>query len=184
MARLANFVLFQLVWFAAVLGAAQGLRWWGPVAALAFLAIHLGAMVPQSERRRELTYLIVVCLVGSFADTLLLRFGLLAYPGDSGAPAVNGPFAMVPPWIASLWLAFAMLPRFSLRWLAGRRWLAAAFGAVGGPLSFYAGTRIGPIAAGPQPLVTLCVLAIEYAVLTPAMLELAPARRLNRAAGA
>ena len=44
-----------------------------------------------------------------------------------------------------LWLQFATLLHFGLRWLSGRYVLAAVLGFAGGPLSFWAGERVGAI---------------------------------------
>jgi hypothetical protein len=65
----------------------------------------------------------------------------------------------------------------SARWLAGRPALAALLGAVGGPLSFAAGARMGAVGVGPTPALTWGVLALEYALATPLLLLLAPHAR-------
>jgi len=167
--NLLNFALFQLAWFAAVAGAAAGQMWYGPAAVGAFLIIQL-ALIPEG-RGRELAYVITVGLVGALLDSALHALGVLKYPSSE----VAWGFASVPPWIISLWVAFALLPRFSLAWLVGRPRLAALLGAVGGPLSFFAGTGFGAIAPGDEPVVTALVLALEYALVTPLLLAWAPA---------
>jgi hypothetical protein len=81
----------------------------------------------------------------------------------------------VPPFIASLWIAFATLPHVSLAWLAPRPALVAALSAIGGPLSFAAGVRA--VGYGVAPLASNAVSALEYALATPLLLAaLAPAR--------
>ena len=166
----ANFVLFQAVWFAAVLGATAGRMWIGPLAALAFLTAHLWMVGDEGERRRELSYVLTVGLLGTLADSFLRAIGATAYPTSEEAWF----FAWAPPWIASLWIAFAMLPRFSLGWLRGNPGLAVALGAVGGPLSYLAGARLGAVAVGDSPSLTWTALALEYAVVTPLLLRFAP----------
>ena len=106
MRNVANFLLFQAFWFAAVLGAAAGRVWLGPLAALAVLAAHLWMVGDDRERRRELSYVLAVGLLGTLVDSFLRAIGATAYPTSEGA----WPFASVPPWITSLWVAFAMLP--------------------------------------------------------------------------
>jgi hypothetical protein len=44
-----------------------------------------------------------------------------------------------------MWIAFATTLNVSMRWLRGRPELALLFGAVGGPLAFYAGERLGAV---------------------------------------
>ncbi len=171
-----NFALFQLFWFAAVCGAGAGELWFGPLAVALFLVLHLVMVPAAAERRRELGYVLAVGLAGSFIDSSLHAIGATAYPTSHEA----WPFVVVPPWIVSLWLGFAMLPRFSLGWLAGRPVLAALFGVIGGPLSYFAGSRFGAVAVAEEPLLTWGALAVEYAILMPIMLRLAPGAAARR----
>ena len=171
MRNLLNFALFQAVWFLAVGGAASGSMWAGPAACVVFLGLHL-AMIPEGPgRSREFVYVLAVGLVGTLADSLLGALDATNYPTSRSA----WPHPIVPPWITSLWVAFAMLPRFSLGWLRGRPGLAVVFGAIGGPLSYLAGTRIGAVAVGEAPMLTWTALSIEYALVTPLLLRFAPA---------
>lgn len=166
MRNLSNFALFQLVWFACVLGAARGNGWIGPLAALAFAGIELAL---SRERARVLGYFLGVALLGSLLDTLLLRLGLTAY-ARAADPA---PAALVPLWISALWLAFAALPPRSLAWLRPRPALAALLGALGGPLSFLGAARLGAVSL-PAGQLGLVALALEWALLTPLLLALVP----------
>ena len=164
MRSLAQFVAFQLVWFAAVLGAGAGLNWAGPLALVPYLAWMLAG---ERDRMRLGARWIVAGLLGSLVDCGLASLGLLAYPkADPGWPAW-----IVPPFIVSLWIAFATLPHVSLAWLAPRPVLAALLGAIGGPLSFAAGARLGAVGPGDSPPLTNLVLAVEYALATPLLLR-------------
>lgn len=169
MKKLANFVLFQLGWFVAVAGAAQGRVWIGPAVMALVVAVHLG-FVPQ--RSRELLYLLIAGLLGTLTDTVLVALGLLEYPSSNPV----WPSTIPPPWITALWVGFATLPRYSLAWLIDRTWLAIAFGAIGGPLSYLGGVRIGAVHVGAAPAWTWVALAVEYAIATPLLLRLAPSR--------
>ncbi len=74
---------------------------------------------------------------------------------------------LAPAWIVSLWVLIAATFDSSLSWMNRKPWLAAAFGAVGSPLSFAAGVRLG--AAGfvaPAP-VALAALAVLWAAALP-----------------
>ena len=167
MTKLANFMLYQAAWFAAVEGAARGMIWLGPAAMVVVIVVHL---VIVSERARELRFLLIVGFLGTIADSGLAAVGALAYPTSQAAWSS----IVVPPWISALWIGFATLPRFSLAWLAQRPWLAALLGAIGGPLSFLAGVRMGAIAAGPTPMLTWSLLPLEYALATPLLICFAP----------
>jgi hypothetical protein len=52
---------------------------------------------------------------------------------------------LAPVWIIAMWAGFATLLHVALRWLLPHRWLAALLGAVGGPLAYYAGMRLGAV---------------------------------------
>lgn len=167
MRNLVQFAAFQGVWFAAVLGAARGEMLWGPLAAAAFFVLHLSWV--ERGRAREAAYVLGWGLAGTALDSGLHRLGVTAFPTSEWEPAW-----MAPPWIAALWFAFAMLPRFSLAWLKSRTGWAVLLGAVGGPLSFYGGARLGATEFHADPIWTWVVLGAEYAVLVPLMLAFAP----------
>ena len=167
MRNVANFLLFQAGWFACVLGASDGRLWIGPLATLVVLAVHLAFVARPGRRAVELGTIVAATLVGAALDTGLHSLDVLRYP-TSGA--WSGP--LVPPWIVALWALFATMPAHSLSWLAPRPVLAAVLGAVGGPLSFLAGTRFDVVAPGDVPAWTWIALAVEYALATPLLLRL------------
>jgi hypothetical protein len=172
LSNLLNYVLFQGVWLAAVYGASEGRPWQGMLAAALMLLVHLALV---QERWRELRFVLLVGLLGSLADSLLSGLGFLSY----AAPGRAWSGAWVPPWIAALWLAVGMMPAFSLSWLRGRLLLAAALGALGGPLSFLAGERVGVVASTGQA--TWVCLALEYALVMPLLLLFAPSDSVRSA---
>lgn len=153
----------QAGWFACVLGGVRGEMAWGPIAATAIVIVHLAVLSPAGERTRELGFIVAVGIAGSLLDTGLHALGVTAYPTSP-----EGIF--VPPWIAALWFLFATLPYHSLGWLRGRPALAFLLGAIGGPLSYLGGVRMGAVDTGPEPVWTWVALAVEYAVVTPLML--------------
>lgn len=167
-----NFALFQGFWFAAILGAERAEMWWGPLACLAMFVLHLSM---TEDRWREARFVLVAGLLGYLLDSGLHMADLIDYPSSGEA----WDYSVAPPWIASLWFAFAMLPRFSLAWLKPKLPLALLLGAIGGPLSFYGGTRFDVIAPGADS--TWIILALEYALVTPALLWFAP--KVPRATG-
>jgi len=174
--KIVNFALFQLVWMIAVGGAASGNMWLGPAAALGFLLLHLKMIPAGAERTSELRYVLAVGLLGALLDSILNRIGAITYPTSTEA----WPFQVVPPWIVSLWVAFALLPRFSVAWLAGRPLLGFVFGALGGPLTYLAGASWGAVGVGENPFLTWGALSFEYAVLTPWLLQFAPSHSVAR----
>ena len=156
-----NALGYNLFWWIGVSSAASGDVWTGPVAMLTFVAIAL-RWTPWAQRAAELRFLAAATCLGWTLDSGLFQLGAIVYP--TSELAWSWPIA--PPWIAALWLGFATMPRFSLGWLKRQpTWLTVGFGAVGGPLAFFAGTRLGAIEAG-MGLATYALLAIEYGVVT------------------
>ena len=135
-ATLINLALYQVGWFACVFGAANGRAWAGAGVALLLAAVHLALV---RDRAREGRLLLAAAALGLALDSLQLNLGFFVYP--SGTPVAG----LAPPWIIALWIQFATLLHFGLRWLSGRYALASVLGFVGGPMSFWGGERIGAI---------------------------------------
>jgi hypothetical protein len=175
MKSLVNYVLFQACWFAAVEDGRSGRLWLAPAVIGAAVAAHLFMV---RERRCEAAYLVAIGAAGTAMDSTLLALGLTDY---TTLPA-GWPAGLVPPWITLIWIAFATLPRFSLGWLGGRPRLAFLFGALGGPLSYLAGVKLGAVATHAEPVWTYAALSLQYAVAMPLMMRYAPGARGRRSA--
>ncbi len=152
------FLWSQVGWFACVLGAARGHVWLGPVVVAVSLAVHVGR---RRERLREGAVLAVSALVGFLVDTALLRAGVVRISGA----------AFPPLWLVALWPNFISTTAEDgiLRSLPRRPLLAAILGAIGGPLAYDAGARLGAIALGPNRLVSLAVVGLVWAAAVPAL---------------
>jgi hypothetical protein len=163
MKLLVNFVAFQLGWFACVLGAANGMAWAGPVVVVAAVVLHLA-----TARRPlgELYLVLAAMLVGLVADSLLLATGWLSYPAGLWLPG------LAPYWIIAMWALFATTLNVSMGWMRGRPVLTVLMGAVGGPMSYLAGEKLGAIELT-QPVLALAALALAWAVAMPLLMWLA-----------
>jgi Protein of unknown function (DUF2878) len=163
MAFVLNVVLFQVGWFACVLGAAHGLAWAGALSALAIVAWHVAR---AGEPRRELALVVCAAALGAVFETLLVQSGWIRF----GAGVLIEGAATY--WMVALWALFATTLNVSLRSLRNRAWLAALLGAIGGPVAYYAGARLGAlefVAAGAG----LAAIGAGWAVLTPLLLRAA-----------
>ncbi len=109
-------------------------------------------------------------LVGAVWDSALVAAGWLVYPSGT---LIAG---TAPYWIVALWIGFATTFNLSLRYFKQRLWLASLLGAVGGPLAFFAGERLGGVVFT-DTTIALVALAVGWAVLMPMMMV--AARRLN-----
>jgi len=161
--KVINVALFQAAWFAAVLGTARGMLWLGPLSMIPVLAIHLTL---QENRRGEVKLLLAAGLLGFIFDTAFVA-GSVFTPLQHLFPR---PFS--PPWMICLWLNFAATLNVSMAWLRGRYLLAAAFGAIGGPLAYYSGAKLGATEALPTTTGML-LLAIGWGAMTPFLVRVA-----------
>ena len=126
--NLINAGLLQVTWFAAVLGAADGIVWWA-YAALGLLAAHVLSM---GRWRRELIVAGTCVLMGGLLDTLWIHLGIL----DFGTPVAPG-------WIVVLWAGVGLSINHSLSWFLERPLLGGVFAACAAPLSYSTGAGFG-----------------------------------------
>ena len=162
---LASLVAYQVGWCACVLGAADGNPGLGPLVALGLIAWHLARR--SRAAGRESALLASALALGLAVDAGLRAAGAIDFPGDPG----GGP--LPPAWMAALWPLFAMLLDHALVWMRGRRLLAVAFGAAGGPLAYWGGARIGALALGAPTGVALSAVALAWGLALPLLLSVA-----------
>jgi len=166
---LINMIGFNAVWFASVLGAASGRHWLGPLSLAVFLVVHLRLNGPW---RNEVVLALIAGAIGFGLDTLLIATGMFE-PVRWILPA---PLSTV--WLVMMWVNFALILNVSLKRLQEMPLLAVVLGALGGPGAYFGGVRLGALEFGESLWVTLLVLAVAWAVVTPMLLRLA--RFLNR----
>jgi hypothetical protein len=167
MAVAVNFFLFQAGWFACVLGAARGFPWQGALVALLIAAF---VVLRAKHPRAELALVAAAAVAGFAFDSALALTGWVDFEGAVPAPL------LAPIWMVALWALFATTINVSLRWL--REWpaLGVLFGAVGGPVAYYAGERLGALQFV-DLLPGLVAVGAGWALATPLLFALA--RRLE-----
>ena len=155
--RLFNFVAYQLAWFACVLGAAHDLAWAGTLFAVAVAALHLALRRDPAELR----LVVSAAAIGFLVDSALARAQFVEFASADWT-------GWAPIWMVSLWMAFATTLNHSLRWLMTRPLAAAAAGAIGGPLAYLAGARLGALTLV-EPGVGLTLIAVLWALALGAL---------------
>ena len=156
-----NVIGFQVVWMIAVGGAAHGAWWAGPVAVGIFGAYQLAAPQPG---RADPRLIVLAVTLGFVVDSLLARSHLVGYA--SPFPSVD----FAPVWILALWANLALTLNHSLAYLQRRPLIAALFGAIGAPLSYFFAARTWHAVTLAEPMATsLLVLAAMWAVATPVL---------------
>lgn len=155
--QLINLIGFNAGWFACVLSAAGGVPWAGLIGIAALVGLHL-RMMPHP--RREIALLFIAGLVGAVIDSIQMRVGVFSFPGYTMS-------WVCPIWLIALWVNFATTFHVTGRWLKGRYALAAALGALSGPMSYAAGAKMGAMHLHPNPTLATAGIAVAWAVAMP-----------------
>ena len=154
--------LVQAGWWACVLGAAHGAPLAGPAIVAALLAVQVGTLEP-GLRGQTWRFVLLLGAAGTVVDSLLASLGLMS---------LRGAFApwLAPLWITALWCQFAtVVPALSA--LTSRLGVAALLGAVGAPLAYGGGARLGAATLHPSPWVSLVAIGAVWALAFPWMLR-------------
>lgn len=151
-----NFLLFQLLWPAAIFGAVAGSSHWS-LAVLALMVLH-GVLFGPSQRA-DAIMLFSGLLIGLLFESALLAAGLIEYRLQFSA-------ALPPMWILALWLGFAQTFNHSLGWLRRRLSLAALLGGSASVVSLFWGIHFGA-ADTTQPWLLGVAYAVGWALMVP-----------------
>jgi len=162
MRKLYNFVAFQAGWFAGVLGAAHGREVLGTYAITAVIAIHLWI---ARTRRGEALFLASTLPIGFLINTILHVSGAVV-----GVSWLSNAW-LSPAWLLALWPLFGTLFNESMSWMAGRHRVAAAFGVIGAPLSYWGGARAGAIQLHENTALWIGLVALTWGLAMPLLLE-------------
>ena len=153
--QLVNYALYQIGWFACVLGAASHRPWTGCLIALILVGVHLALSV---ERSLEVRLVVLATAVGAVVETIQIAAGTYRFTSGTVSDALP------PPWLLAMWAQFATTFRFSLRSVITRPVPAVLFGAAGGPIAFLAGERLGAVTLLPPLAHGLFRLSISWAI--------------------
>jgi hypothetical protein len=156
-----NFIAFQIGWFSAVLGAGNGMPWLGVAVVPMVLLLNLAL---STNRKLELGIAAAAAGMGFAVDTVLVAAGIF-----KPVPFLTPP-PFSPLWMVALWINQAATLNSCMAWLRGRYLAGALFGAVGGPLAYLGGAKLG--AASIPSHHGLLVLGIIWAAAFPGLLAL------------
>jgi hypothetical protein len=161
MAVFVNCSLYQLGWFACVFGAGMDRVGFGIACALTLTVCHLWL---SGGTLRQLTLMAAAGVIGLTIDTLQLWWGVFHFPHGVIVPW------LAPLWVGMLWIQFATILPFALRWLSRRYWLSAVLGLLGGPLAYYAGEKAGAVEFLSPRLMHFGVLGVVWSVAFPSLI--------------
>ena len=157
-----NFILFQIGWFACVIGAAKQMPWLGVATVVAIVAWHL---TQAKQAKKEVQLLIIALVIGGTFDQIMLNHHLISYQAHGWSSM------LVPVWILALWAEFVTVLNVSLRWMKDRWLVAVLFGAIGGPLAYMGAEKLGAVTLNHLPI-SYVALSVGWACLTPLLLKL------------
>jgi hypothetical protein len=148
MKNIINFVLFQMLWVACVLGAANQLIWPSIVLVIAMLVIF---SLPSFKVKND-TFLVFTCLIlGFILDSTLAYFNFIDYEFDYGFSRI------APLWILFLWVGFALTLNHSMAWIFNNAKLGYLLMALGPPLSYISAGKLGAVSINNMLLTSLLV---------------------------
>lgn len=154
-AKLLNYALYQVGWFACVLAGGSDRPWTGFVIAVALIGVHLALSI---ERSLEARLVGLAVIVGAIVEMVQIASG--TYRFTSGTIIDVFP----PLWLLAMWAQLGTTFRFSLGVVIARPIRAALFGAAGGPIAFLAGERLGAVTLLPPLTLGLIRLSIGWAL--------------------
>jgi hypothetical protein len=169
--NLTHAVLWQIAWFAAVIGAGHGLLWLGPASLLPVLVLHAGRH--RGEHDRSLAAPAAILVVGVVVDSILVQATGMRIAGPDGWSA------WPQPWMIGLWVLLATALPASLAWLSGRPLLGAISGVIAGPLAYLGGVRLGALAL-PEGWWPVAAIALAWAVALPLAVLIADRIQIRR----
>ena len=103
--------------------------------------------------------------VGDRSRNTLVAAGIVSYDVGNLLPG------LAPYWIVAMWVNFAATLNSGMRWLRKSLPLAIAAGAIGGPMSFFAGQKAGAVTFSDTGI-ALAIIGVGWAVLLPLMVRI------------
>jgi hypothetical protein len=153
MRLLVNILFFLAIWLLCVVAGNKG-----AIAALVVVLVHL---VISERRTDDLRMMGFLLFTGLLIDGTLQQVGFFTFT-VSGFP--------IPFWLMVIWLGLAITPYHSLAWLKYRPLLSVLFGALGGPLAYWAGARLDAASFNWPLIYSLPLLALIWGMLWPAVM--------------
>ena len=154
--KIINFIAFQVIWLIAVIGAGNEILLPTVLVVVAFCCWQLSA---RRRHKNDLPLIICAILSGLLLDSIWQATGLIEF--KLSLPLI------APIWIILLWITLALSINHSLAWLKKNIWLAALFGAIGAPLSYFAGSKLGALTYPQGLLMINILLSLSWAIVMP-----------------
>ena len=159
-----NFIVFQASWFLLIVFQNQYLY--------IVVAFNFIFLVVTRTTINHAFFLLTCAVIGVVIDSALATLGVLIFePLPSVLP--------IPAWLCVIWISFASTIRHSMAYLGKSTIVAAVVGAIAGPISYFAGMRLGAVDFGYSTIIVLAIYAVIWALLLPTMFILSDKIKLN-----
>jgi len=132
---IANIVLLNVLWFASILGAANGMIWPAAIVLVLLLGFNF---IYAGISQLDFKIIVISIFSGLLIDGVMMNQGLVIY-------AYNQPdLGWVPPlWIMMLWVGFGASIRIGMQWLLNSPFIGGLFMMIGAPLSYVSAGKLG-----------------------------------------
>lgn len=148
---LTNVVLFQVGWFACILG--------GNVWAVSFTFAALVYHFTVSEQRlNDVVAVLIALALGLLHELLLLHGGYIRFVESSVLP---------PGWLLCLWILLGITLNHSLTWIYSRPLWSGLLGAIAAPFSYLAGVKLSSAEWSSTLVEVLPIIALLWLGLLP-----------------
>ena len=144
-----NAALFQLLWFACLLGGHD----WAVAAVVVYFVVHHYVFVRQNN---EWWLIVLFVLLGVLID------GALIFGGWLMMPASIWTFPIPPPWLLGLWAGVGSLFFHCLAWGQQRPWLLSTLAALSVPFSYVFGARFADVSFGYGTVPTVLLIGFIW----------------------
>lgn len=143
--KIINAVLFQSLWFTAILT--------GWLYALPLMLVHLAHFVLVERNVKTRLSCFALALIGIIADSILGLVGVYDFDADNLMV-----FGLIPLWLCYMWLGFSICLPLSLSWLLRSPLMLLAFFSIGGTLSYVAGRQLGALGFDDSAIAVIAVV--------------------------
>ena len=149
-----NFILYNIIWFAAVLGN-FGYEW----LVFGLIVIHF---IIIKKRVLELKIMIFGASLGFGFDNIMSALGYYQFNEETLLPA---PF-----WLLGIWLGFCGTLLHSLYILVKKPILLTLMGCISAPLSYIAARKFGAVSFSNGDLNTALIIGLFWLILIPILI--------------
>ena len=148
---------FKICWILCAFSTKWQQPYLGPIVTFFFILIHL---IIVKFNVRDIKIISLAILIGLIIDSLFFQLNLIDYQGG-----ILANFKIAPLWILSMWGGFVVTLLYTLNSIKNHYIISGLIGAIGGPLSYNAGVKIGSIIINGS--LAYIILAIIWGLIVP-----------------